>query len=374
MENTKNTIVGVKYGDDFDRSAVEFFRELEKKQEEDIAAIPLDDPKRDARIGQLKCVYDIMIYFRRGERAEGKEKYIRDRIEEDRKHEALLASVQPQTNIPCLRCQTRMTFDLKTLETSIDGKWDRVLLMYSCPNKCIPGRAFYDNGEEWHAKKNHCEKCNATVQTASERKGDEIIFTDSCPQCGHVKRHVMELGTKKQKLVVDENYAEDRARFCMTDKELYEYTSSKFGLLSMKKTISDVQARMEAEGVGEVEANVRMIRIMELQTLITEVLEKESFLKVSLSDPTNGDGLRVKISAFDNDAKRTDDASKKSAKTALEDALSETNWRLVKGSINVTLGALAGEIKGYTSETEVRNLIKAEKCSKVSRNTDKNSI
>lgn len=351
----------IQLADLFDHATVEMFRDMECQQ------------KEDARMPQF--LYDIIIYFKKGERAEGKEKYIRDRLETDRKREELLASTQPQTNIPCLRCQTRMTFDLKSLETSIDGKHDRVLLLYSCPNKCVPGRAFYDDGEEWHPKKNHCEKCRSTVETDTTRSGDEITFTDSCSHCGHIKQHVMNLSVNDQGGVVDDHYAEDRARFCMTDEELSEYTRGRFQMEKFSETVRSIQERLEGEkSVEEVDVSIRILCVMELQVLVTETLEKESFVKVTLSDPTNGDGLRVKVSAFDNDAKRTDDASKKSAKTALEAALSETNWRLVKGSINVTLGALAGVINGYTSETEVINLIKAEKGSKVSRNNDKDSI
>jgi len=365
----------ISYGDDFDRSTVEFFRGLEKRHNEEIAAIPSDDPKRDARLGMLKCVYDVTIYFRKCERTKGREKYIRDCVERDRKQEDLLASAQPRTDIPCLRCQTRMVFNLKTPESSTIGDdRDRVLLIYSCPNKCIPGRAFYDNGEEWHSKKSHCEKCQSVVKTEDCRKGDKITFTDTCLQCGHVKKHVMDLSVKKEKTIVDENYAADRARFCVTDDELFEYTRFEHGLKVIKEMTEESERRKEESKLDEVAVTVRMIRIIELQTLVTETLEKESFVKVSLSDLTNDGHLSIKISAFDNDATRTDETSKKFAKTALEAALSETNWRLVKGSLNVTLGALAGVINGYTSETEVRNLIKAEKGSKVSRNSDKNSI
>ena len=172
----------IQLADLFDRATVEMFRDMERRQKEE-SLMP-------------QFLYDIMLYFKKGERAEAKEKHVRDGIEMDRRHEALLASAQPQTNIPCLRCRTRMTFDLKSLETSIDGKHDRVLLLYSCPNKCVPGRAFYDDGKEWHPKKNHCEKCYSTVETDTVKSGDEIAFTDSCSHCGHVKQHVMNLSVK----------------------------------------------------------------------------------------------------------------------------------------------------------------------------------
>lgn len=352
--------VGMKYADDYDRSTVEYFRGWEHDQEERLVAIPLDDLKREAKVRMHKLVYDIMLYFKRGDRAERKAEYVRRRIEVDRKREALLESAQPRTDIPCLRCQARMVFQMKTAESSRSGgEDDRVLLIYFCPNKCVPGRAFYDNGEEWRSKPTHCEKCRSIVKTKSERKRDKIFFTDTCDACGDVKRHTLKLSSGRYKATVDEHYAEDRARFCMTDEELSEYMTSKFQMKGLSETVRNIKERKESEERQEDVAPVRMLRIMELQAAITEALEKISFVKVALSDPVNNDGIRVKVTAFDNDATRTDDASRASAKEAIEAALQGTNWVLVKESLNVTLGALSGELNGHTNAEEVRKRSKS---------------
>lgn len=351
--------VGMKYADDYDRATVECFRKWESNREEELAAIPLDDAEREAKIRMHKLVNDIMLYFRRGDRAESKAEYVRKRIESDRKREALLESAQPRTDIPCLRCQTRMVFQMKMPESSTSGgEDDRVLLIYFCPNECVPGRAFYDNGGEWRSKPTHCEKCRSIVKTKSERKRDKIFFTDICDACGDVKRRTLELLSGRRKATVDERYAEDRARFCMTDEELSEYMTSKFQMKGLSETVRSIKERKENAERQEDVVPVRMLRVMELQTVITESLEKTSFVKVALSDPAHDNGIRVKVTAFDNDATRTDDASLTSAKEAIESALRVTNWVLVKGSLNVTLGALSGELKGYTNAEEVRKRLK----------------
>ncbi len=94
--------------------------------------------------------------------------------------------------------------------------------------------------------------------------------------------------------------------------------------------------------------------------LLTKTLEGMNFVRVEISSPTTSDGLRVKLTALDNDRKRSDSKAIKATKSALETALEETNWRVVKNSLSSTLGALLAELRGYVSETEIRQLFEAE--------------
>jgi len=91
--------------------------------------------------------------------------------------------------------------------------------MYECPLKHVPSRAFYNNGEEWCATPHLCLKCSTEfVRTANREDKNKIVFTDTCPQCGHIKKDEVDLVASKEEKV-DSNFAKDRERFCMTNEE-----------------------------------------------------------------------------------------------------------------------------------------------------------
>lgn len=304
----------LKYSDLYDQLTVEECRRLVKSFEEGNVKIPSDYPQREQKIVAHNMAQKFLLWHTTGERAAKKAETIRAWMTLDARQEKLVVEVEPRSDIYCLRCRERMRFMDKHLDSSEKG--DRVLLFYECLKGCLPRRAFYNDGSEFRSKPHTCAKCHSSVSEKSTRNGELIIITSICEKCGYSETEEMDLSPRKQE--IDEHFAEDRVKYCLSDNELHQYQD---GMRHM-------------EGMN--------------------------FAKVEISNPTTSEGLRVKLTALDNDRKRSDSEAITATKSALEIALKDTNWRVVKNSLSLTLGALLAELRGYVSETEIRQLFEAE--------------
>lgn len=355
------------YADSFDRSTVKQCRDYEEMFRKMAREVAVDDPERDGKIDAIQRCRNVCIWHTTGERAEARIAYVRDMENRDERRERLLERTIPRTDVACNKCFFRMEFLMKELFTSIDDR-DRVLIMYECPNKCLPRRAFYDDGEEFVSKDPSCTKCGKPVTRATERSSGHLIVVSTCCGCGNVESEDFDalIDTNKED-IADANYERDRAEYCLDEKGLESYREGKRNFDEIGKMVREWKERDADTETNERMASLRKLRAIELKELATKSLEQVGMTSVFLSDPVQGAGLRIKISMLDSDPKRSDKESEKAVHNALDQALLDTNWRLVKASLSSTLGAVNGELRGYVSDEEIRKLIEQENKANESR-------
>lgn len=355
------------YAESFDRATVKQCRDHEEMFRKMAREVPADDPERDGKIDAIQRCRNVCIWHTTGERAEAKIAYVRDMENRDERRERLLESTVPRTDVTCSKCFFRMEFLTKDLFTNIDDR-DRVLIMYECPNKCLPRRAFYDDGEEFVSKDSSCTKCGKPVTRSTDRSSGHFVVVSTCGMCGHVESEDFDapIGAREDD-VADANYERDRAEYCLDEKGLDTYREGKRNVDGLRRLVDEWKARDADTETNERMASLRKLRAIELKELATKSLEQVGMTNVTLSDPVQGAGLRIKISMLDSDPKRSDKESEKAVRNTLDQALLDTNWRLVKTSLSSTLGALSGELRGYVSDEEIRKLIEQENKANESR-------
>ena len=355
------------YSDLYDRVTVDECRELVRSFERGLSKIPADEPDRDEKIRVVQTAHNLFLWIKKGERAEAKAAAIRKWEERDQKREDLLASSDPPKDVSCLRCRERRRCTDKHLDFGEQG--DRVIMFFECPNGCLPRRAFYNDGSEYRPKPSICNKCRAPVVEQISREDHRILIISTCEQCKNIDEHEIDL-TPKETEEIDEHFVEDRTKYCFDEEGLSTYRDGKFNLERTSKLANKWKEERANPTPEKSLPTLRMLKVIELRELVKNKLESLSFEQVEVSTPTTEQGIQVKISALDGHKKRTDEEAVKVAQDTLESALKETNWRLMKGSLKSTLGALAMELKGYISETDVRKLLEAENPPKVSGKVD----
>lgn len=224
------------YSDLYDRFTVDQCRSTEQlfDNDDDPPPKPEGMSKKQAehiREGAKKWY----LHIQTGERYLNKEKTIREWMDADEKRDNLMESAQAPEGIRCLTCRNLVKPTFKYLWRQIlDDKSDRVLFMYECPNKCLPHRSFFSDGEEWRTKPHLCPDCNTALDLKNEDDGKKSVTTRTCPKCGHTETEEYVWLVKKEE-EFDANFAIDRDRFCLTHEEGRKFADEKRGLEQMAK-------------------------------------------------------------------------------------------------------------------------------------------
>lgn len=234
------------YVDLYDKHTVERCRrtELSFEKDDDPPPKPKGMSKKQAELireGAKKWY----LHIQAGERYLKKDETIREWMGADERRDSLLENAQAPEGIRCLTCRNLVKPSSKHLWWHTDDKPDRVLFMYDCPNKCLPHRSFFSDGEEWRTTPHLCPRCNVSLKTKEKDDGKKAVFTRSCPKCGHVETEEIEWSTKKEE-EFDPNFATDRDRFCLTDEEGKKFADEKYRLEQLAKFADEWKEKEKA--------------------------------------------------------------------------------------------------------------------------------
>ena len=164
-----------------------------------------------------------------------------------------------------------------------DSKKARVLFMYDCPNGCLPHRAFFDDGEEYRPKRHMCPKCKIELKSTTYKNKNIFIVTDSCSKCGY--KEEMDFSSKKEK--VDKDFIKDRDRFCLTKGEGQKYADGKINIEQLKNLMDKIEEEDKNKELYDEVAKIKKLTAVELEKLITPVLEKASYVHLQFGNYGN---------------------------------------------------------------------------------------
>jgi hypothetical protein len=218
------------YIDLYDRHTVERCRRIEKSWDQDDAEeLPEVNGKKLTRKeteGIRKIAHEWYFHIVMGEEYLNKDRVIREWMDADRQRDQLYESAQAPEGIRCLTCRNLVKPTFKEVWSQQD-KPDRVLFMFDCKNNCVPRRAFFSDGEEWRVKPDLCPKCSVVLNKTMDDDGEKLLTTFTCPTCSYTSVDEY-IWTHKEDEGVDENFAKDRDRFCMTEEDGRKYRQEKF--------------------------------------------------------------------------------------------------------------------------------------------------
>lgn len=217
------------YIDLYDRHTVERCRWYARVDDSD--ELPRGKKVTKAQAKVVKdWVNELFLKFETGERYQNKEKTIQEWMARDQMLDDLYENTQAPEDIRCLTCRNRLIPTFKQIWYEGD-KPERVLFMYDCPNKCLPRRAFFNDGEEWRVKPHLCQKCETPTKSSADDNGKKLVTTYTCSNCKHIETDTYEYSNKKEDKF-DEHFAEDRDRFCLTEENGAEYREFKWSMES----------------------------------------------------------------------------------------------------------------------------------------------
>ncbi|MCX6756566.1 MAG: hypothetical protein NTW35_00195 [Candidatus Nomurabacteria bacterium] len=358
------------YIDLYDRFTVERCRTWEKICFDDKKPIVYEGKelgKEDA-LKFNSFLFDLTLWFKKGEEHERKEKTIRGWMERDEARDSLVESAQAPENIRCLTCYMLMDVESKDLCTWLDDKNERVMFMYKCSSGHYPMRSFFSDGEEYKTKPRVCPKCQTVLDIDHKKKAEHKVTTiETCPSCGYTKTEEMDFTVKKEK--IDKNFEKDRARFCATEKDAREYAEFKATTASLQQLLDKHKEREENKEVYEQVEKLQKLTVVDLENLLIPILEKASYIKLQFGQPDMGKDLFLPFTVHDTKSERRDRASTYSLEKLLRKALDDTNWRLMSDGTSYRVGILSGRLRAYEREEDQLELIrlKKKKLSKVSK-------
>lgn len=231
------------YSDLYDRGTVERCRRTEERFE--TISIPEDKKFGKKELERMRAgMKKLYLYMESGERYLQKSETIREWMDHDRAQDELLERATPPEDIRCLTCRNRVTVTFKELYQE-HGKDDRVLFMFDCPNKCLPRRAFFNTGEEWRVKPDTCPSCDAVLKRNDADDGKVWSTTYTCPKCPYTKHDSYEWSHKKDG-PIDEHFAVDRDRFCLTPEEGSKYQQTKWNMENMARLGKEFEEKEKA--------------------------------------------------------------------------------------------------------------------------------
>ncbi len=346
------------YSDLYDRHTVEECRRLENTQH-DLSKYPDSEISEEGKKTMLKIADDLALYFAKGERYANKKATIRKWMDRDQAHDNFYESAKAPKDITCFTCGKLMFVTSSHLNPGFDNETDRVLFFYDCPVKHLPRRAFYDNGEEYKVNRPVCSKCKSSVEENHKKERDKITITYICENCKHSETEVMDFSPKEEK--VDPDFAKDRDRFCLSEKEGQEYMEAKYSLEEGANLLDEIKEREKNKELYEKVSKLKKLKIIDVEQLLTPLLEAEKYIKLQFESPSINKDIIVSFSVHDAKENREEHVSTRDLEKLIKKSLQGTNWKLMSDGTHYRLGLLTGRLRGFERENDMLELVATKK-------------
>jgi hypothetical protein len=264
----------------------------------------------------------------------------------------------PAPSTYCSDCKVRMKSTMKHLENYMDESL-RVLFFFECPT-CKKRKGVYEDGEERVSKPDLCPKCNKEAKVTHTRKGDILTWKTTCSACGFKEKTVDDFAKMKEEREKREQEEKDllqkhRKEFCLSDEEGKKHIEIMGAMEYANEAFEEEKQKYDHTSYQQA-IQVKKLSIVELEKLLSELLEKSKYIKLSFDKPEIGQFVIVPFTVQDADASRKKDTSSFDLQKLIKDTLEGTNWRLVNNDTIYRLGYLSGNLKGYEHEEDLIKL------------------
>ncbi|MCL5797388.1 MAG: hypothetical protein M1366_01115 [Patescibacteria group bacterium] len=328
----------------------------EKSNEKEIKDLPQEE-----KIKGFSYYLNWELYGTQGERYRHKKERIEEMVEENRKKQDFYDNISEPSNISCNSCGKRLYTDTKILEDFMD-KPMKVLFYFSCKT-CKEKRAVYNTGEEFISKPSLCPKCGHELEethTIKKSKNKVIIWKRKCSACKFADEEIDDFEKKhleweKEKQKDKELLEKYRKEFCLSDEKGQEYIELVNKMKIAHEVFEEEKQRYD-NPVYQRSIQLKKIEIVELEKLLSELFEKERYIKLSFDKPEIGQYVIVPFTVQDADSSRKGFDSSNNLQKIVKNALEDTNWRLVSNSLSYRLGYVSGQLKGYEHEEDMLEL------------------
>lgn len=336
------------YIDLYDKFTVNECRRIELEREK--------TDKTDRKNAPWKrLVYDVKLYFIKGERYLEKQKTIEQWMQEDKTKDERFENAELYINVHCPNCKSPMEFENKHFRGLND---EHILFIYRCKS-CGKRRGFLEDESEYIPETPRCPKCKKELNETIKRGKKEITFVSSCKHCNY--HDSWNTGDRIKKPEIDHNFAKDRQKFCLSEKEGKEYYDSKCKLESVSSLIEDFKEKEENKELYDQLASLEKLTVAQMQNFLTKELKKCNYTALMFSKPKMDKHVTVDFTVQDNKSDRSEYDSEMELKKTINKALHNTNWRLMTNGPFYRLGILSGQLKGLENEKDLLDKIRYRK-------------
>ena len=347
------------YSDLYDKHTVEQCRWWEEHSSsfEDLKKNAKGDELDEKELFRAVTAFNnVYLYFLKGDRYINREPTVREWMQRDEKSDRFFETATAPENINCLTCGRLMFVSSKHHHSGGKDESDRVLFFYDCSQEHMPRRALYDNGEEFRREKPLCPKCHTQVTEEDKTTEEKFVTVTTCPNCDYTDTSEIERTVDKP----DPHFESDRARFCLSEKEGQEFISAQADRERFAQLMDEVKEKEKNKELYDKVAKLKKLKIVELEELLTPVLEKADYIKLQFKNPEVGKDVMVPFVAYEKRSDREGYASTKVLEKLLKKTLVDTNWRLTTEGVSYRLGMLEGRLHGYEREEDLLQLVKVK--------------
>lgn len=354
------------YNDRYDLRTIEdclhYYQSLHKKLPELIKMPYEKDETEEKRKNDWGRLMNMTIYSLKVHHFKHKKETIDKWMGRDRKVQEAYDSAEPG-EFYCKNCDVLLNVIDKNL-------WDRndkvrVLFMYKCP-RCNKREAYYDDGELYVSTPTLCEKCGSEIDVNLKIDDNKDITTwiYKCTGCSFEKTDVddhkkwkeeREKENKRNKELL-EKFKKD---FCFSEKEGSEAVTWMENFTTLMSDIKKDEEKKK-DPVYQKAVSLKKLKVVELNKLLKEAMEKEGFTDLQLEKPEMGKYVAVPFVVQDSKAEREEYDSKKQLKKLIDKSLEDTNWKLMSEGLSYRVGYLSGRLRCYESEDDQTNMLKSK--------------
>lgn len=327
----------------------------------------LENSKKDKELTEEKAKTDwlrmmnIVVYTIKTERFKTKKETINDWMNSDREKQEKLDNAEPG-EFYCKDCGILLENTFKELYDRNEQDL-KVLFMYDCP-KCKKREAYFDDGTEYESKPTLCDKCGSEIiiDLNIDDKKDVTTWTYNCTGCDYKETKVDDHKKWKKEREAEETKNKEllekfRNDFCFTEEEGNRAVSWFEGV---KNLVDDMRERekKEKDPVFQKAKSLNKLKVVEVRKLLKEHLEKAGYIDLQFEKPEMGRIVAVPFIVQDEKADREKYDSEKQLKKLINNALEETNWRLMSDGVHYRVGYLSGRLRCYESDEEMTDFLK----------------
>jgi len=298
----------------------------------------------------------------KGERFRHKKETIDKWINRDKLVQEKQDNTLPPDNIYCEECNSPMKITFKDLQNAYEDN-AQMLFMYECIN-CKKRENYLEDGTKWIYVPPSCPKCNVPLKSKSKDTKNISRTIYSCPDCSYKKNDVFDFKKSKEDRVKKDKkdkmlLSKYRKDFCLDEKTGQEYILNMDRITAFTKELKEQEEKLKDPAYQKAK-NLKKLSVVELEKLLTKILEKEKYIKLIFDKPEMGQYVIIPFTVQEASSKRKEYDTINVLKKLLKNTLEETNWRLMTEGVSCRLGYVYGRLKGYEREEDLANLIRVK--------------